>query len=170
MNNIHVVEMSFDENSFLFKTGQEIDTKQIYPMFKDNQRDAVLQRYLLDSQLFAKRFREVSGRSLIVPRRIGADEVSPKQFQQKSEKVFREHRQHGKEKFAFLAKGHLPLSLLLLKDQESLAEYTPSKGQCALFSWIYESCDLPLLWEDPSLGHVQYTHEPYYQSRRALFQ
>ncbi|MDP6889325.1 MAG: DEAD/DEAH box helicase [Candidatus Thalassarchaeaceae archaeon] len=95
MNNIHVVEMSFDENSFLFKTGQEIDTNQIYPMFKDNQRDAVLQRYLLDSQLFAKRFREVSGRSMIVPRRIGADEVSPKQFQQKSEKVFREHRQHA---------------------------------------------------------------------------
>ncbi len=94
LNNVHVVEMSFDENSFLFKTGQEIDTKEIYPMFKNNQRDAVLQRYLLDSQLFAKRFREVSGRSLIVPRRIGAEEVSPKQFQQKSEKVFREHRQH----------------------------------------------------------------------------
>ena len=95
LNNVHVVEMSFDENSFLFKTGQEIDTKEIYPMFKNNQRDAVLQRYLLDSQLFAKRFREVSGRSLIVPRRIGAEEVSPKQFQQKSEKVFREHRQHA---------------------------------------------------------------------------
>ena len=95
MHNIHVVEMSFDENSFLFKTGQEIDTKEIHSLFKDNQRDAVLQRYLLDSQLFAKRFREVSGRSLIVPRRIGADEVSPKQFQQKSEKVFREHRQHA---------------------------------------------------------------------------
>ena len=64
-------------------------------MFKDNKRDSVLQRYLLDSELFAKRFREVTGRSLIVPRRIGADEVSPKQFQQKSEKVFREHRQHA---------------------------------------------------------------------------
>tara|TARA_B110000438_G_scaffold27802_1_gene26740 strand:- start:2099 stop:7435 length:5337 start_codon:yes stop_codon:yes gene_type:complete len=95
LKNIHVVEMSFDENSFLFKTGQEIDTNEIYPMFKDNQRDSVLQRYLLDSQLFAKRFREVSGRSMIVPRRIGAEEVSPKQFQQKSEKVFREHRQHA---------------------------------------------------------------------------
>ena len=95
MHNVHVVEMSFDENSFLFKTGQEIDTKEIHSLFKDNQRDSVLQRYLLDSQLFAKRFREVSGRSLIVPRRIGADEVSPKQFQQKSEKVFREHRQHA---------------------------------------------------------------------------
>ena len=95
LNNVNVVEMSFDENSFLFKTGQEIDTKEIYPMFKNNQRDAVLQRYLLDSQLFAKRFREVSGRSLIVPRRIGAEEVTPKQFQQKSEKVFREHRQHA---------------------------------------------------------------------------
>ncbi|MEE2747260.1 MAG: hypothetical protein VX473_02195 [Candidatus Thermoplasmatota archaeon] len=95
LNNVHVVEMSFDENSFLFKTGQEIDTKEIYPMFKDNKRDSVLQRYLLDSELFSKRFREVSGRSLIVPRRIGADEVSPKQFQQKSEKVFREHRQHA---------------------------------------------------------------------------
>ena len=95
LNNVTVVEMSFDENSFLFKTGQEIDTKEIYPMFKNNQRDAVLQRYLLDSQLFAKRFREVSGRSLIVPRRIGAEEVTPKQFQQKSEKVFREHRQHA---------------------------------------------------------------------------
>ena len=95
LNNIHVVEMSFDENSFLFKTGQEIDTNEIYPMFKDNKRDSVLQRYLLDSQLFAKRFREVSGRSMIVPRRIGAEEVSPKQFQQKSEKVFREHRQHA---------------------------------------------------------------------------
>ena len=95
MHNVNVVEMSFDENSFLFKTSLEIDTKEIYPMFKDNQRDAVLQRYLLDSQLFAKRFREVSGRSLIVPRRIGAEEVSPKQFQQKSEKVFRDHRQHA---------------------------------------------------------------------------
>ena len=95
LDNINVVEMSFDENSFLFKTSQEIDTKQIYPMFKNNRRDEVLQRYLLDSQLFAKRFREVTSRSMIVPRRIGADEVSPKQFQQKSEKVFREHRQHA---------------------------------------------------------------------------
>jgi len=95
MYDIHVVEMSFDENAFLFKTGQEIDTAAIYPLFKKNQRDAVLQRYLLDSQLFAKRFREVAGRSLIVPRRIGAEEVSPKQFQQKAEKVFREHRQHA---------------------------------------------------------------------------
>ena len=42
MHNVNVVEMSFDENSFLFKTSQEIDTKEIYPMFKDNQRDAVL--------------------------------------------------------------------------------------------------------------------------------
>ena len=76
------------------QTGQEIDTKEIHSLFKDNQRDSVLQRYLLDSQLFAKRFREVSGRSLIVPRRIGADEVSPKQFQQKSES-FQRARQHA---------------------------------------------------------------------------
>ena len=95
MYDYHVIEMSFDENAFLFKTGQEIDTGLIYPLFKRNQRDEVLQRYLLDSQLFAKRFREVAGRSLVIPRRIGADEVSPEQFQQKSEKVFRAHRQHA---------------------------------------------------------------------------
>jgi ATP-dependent Lhr-like helicase len=95
MYDYHVIEMSYDENAFLFKTGQEIDTSAIYRLFKENQRDEVLQRYLLDSQLFAKRFREVAGRSLIIPRRIGADEVSPKQFQQKSEKVFRDHRQHA---------------------------------------------------------------------------
>jgi ATP-dependent Lhr-like helicase len=95
MHDIHVIEMSFDENAFLFKTGQEIDTSLIHPLFKRNKRDEVLQRYLLDSQLFAKRFREVAGRSMIVPRRIGAEEVSPKQFQQKAEKLFVDHRQHA---------------------------------------------------------------------------
>ncbi len=93
MNNINVIEMSFDENSFLFKTSIEVPPSEIYPLFKENQRDEVLQRYLLDSQLFARRFREVCGRSLVIPRRIGGDEITPKQFQQRSEKVFNQHRQ-----------------------------------------------------------------------------
>ena len=48
---------------------------------------------MLDSQLFAKRFREVCSRSMLNPRRIGADEVSPKQFQNKAEQILRAHRQ-----------------------------------------------------------------------------
>ena len=52
-----------------------------------------MQRYLIDSQLFAKRFREISSRSMLNPRRIGADEVSPKQFLQKADQILHKHRQ-----------------------------------------------------------------------------
>ncbi|MGY8692109.1 MAG: hypothetical protein ACKVHF_04000, partial [Candidatus Poseidoniales archaeon] len=47
----------------------------------------------MDSQLFAKRFREISSRSMLNPRRIGADEVSPKQFLQKADQILHKHRQ-----------------------------------------------------------------------------
>ncbi|MGB0832820.1 MAG: hypothetical protein ACPGRV_03390, partial [Candidatus Thalassarchaeaceae archaeon] len=52
----------------------------------------MLNKYLIDSQLFAKRFREVSSRSMLNPRRIGAEEVSPKQFQLKAEQIMNRHR------------------------------------------------------------------------------
>ena len=48
---------------------------------------------MMESQLFAKRFREISSRSMLNPRRIGADEVSPKQFQQRAEQIMQKHRQ-----------------------------------------------------------------------------
>ena len=95
MHNVHVVEMSFDENSFLFKTGQEIDTKEIHSLFKDNQRDSVLQRYLLDSQLFAngsERYRGAhsSYRVVSVPMKS-----APNNSNKNPEKVFRRRRRHA---------------------------------------------------------------------------
>ena len=61
-------------------------------MFRSKEREETLNKYLLESQLFAKRFREVSSRSMLNPRRVGADEVSPKQFQQKAEQILNRHR------------------------------------------------------------------------------
>ena len=119
---LHVVEMSFDENAFLFKTGTEMDVHLIETLFMKNERYEVLQRFLLDSQLFAKRFREVCGRSLIVPRRFGADEVSPKQFQQRTEKVFREHRQHADSLLIREAQNEIFHGDLDMRELESFIE------------------------------------------------
>ncbi|MBT4408107.1 MAG: hypothetical protein HOC79_09585, partial [Euryarchaeota archaeon] len=57
-----------------------------------NSHIEVLENYIIGTQLFAKRFREVAGRAMIIPRRIGAEEVSPQQFQQKAEALFKRHR------------------------------------------------------------------------------
>ena len=92
-DNIIVNELSFDENGFMIKLSHEVEIKKIPDLFKDDSSRDVLQRYMLDSQLFAKRFREVSSRSMLNPRRIGADEVSPKQFQNRAEQILRAHRQ-----------------------------------------------------------------------------
>ena len=92
-DNIIVNEISFDENGFMIKLSHEVEIKKIPELFKDDSSREVLKRYMLDSQLFAKRFREVSSRSMLNPRRIGADEVSPKQFQNRAEQILRAHRQ-----------------------------------------------------------------------------
>ncbi|PDH24950.1 MAG: hypothetical protein CND29_01265 [Marine Group II euryarchaeote MED-G36] len=92
-DNIIVNEISFDENGFMIKLSHEVEIKKIPELFKDDSSREVLKRYMLDSQLFAKRFREVFSRSMLNPRRIGADEVSPKQFQNRAEQILRAHRQ-----------------------------------------------------------------------------
>lgn len=91
-HDIHVHEISFDENGFLIKMSDDIDPGAFPDVFEANDHRKVIERYLLDTQLFAKRFREVAGRSLIIPRRIGAEEVSPQQFQQKADALLKNHR------------------------------------------------------------------------------
>ena len=51
-----------------------------------------IERYIISTQIFAKRFKEVAGRSLIIPKRIGAEEISPQQFQQKADALLNKHR------------------------------------------------------------------------------
>jgi len=92
MNDIQVHEMSFDENGFLIKLSGHVNPASFPAIFEANDQRNVIERYLMDTQLFAKRFREIAGRSLIIPRRIGAEEVSPQQFQQKAEALFKAHR------------------------------------------------------------------------------
>ncbi|MDP7000894.1 MAG: DEAD/DEAH box helicase, partial [Candidatus Poseidoniaceae archaeon] len=91
-NEIHVAELSFDENALLIKTSKEIDPGELYELFKTNSHVEVIDRYITTTQLFAKRFREVAGRSLIIPRRIGSDEISPQQYQQKADALLAKHR------------------------------------------------------------------------------
>ena len=74
------------------KTSKEIDPGEMYDLFRTNSHVEVIDRYIITTQLFAKRFREVAGRSLIIPRRIGADEISPQQFQQKADALLAKHR------------------------------------------------------------------------------
>ncbi len=91
-NEIHVHEISFDENGFLVKLSDDVEPAAFPSVFAAKNHRAVIESYLIDTQLFTKRFREVAGRSLIIPRRIGADEVSPQQFQQKADALFKDHR------------------------------------------------------------------------------
>ena len=91
-NNINVIEMSFDENGLLLKTSQEVDPGSMYTAFRENNHIDVIERYVINTQIFAKRFREVAGRSLIIPKRIGAEEISPQQFQQRAEALLQKHR------------------------------------------------------------------------------
>ena len=92
-DDVIVNEISFDENGFMIKLSHEVEISEIPNVFREDTSRQVLQRYLLDTQLFAKRFREVSSRSMLNPRRIGADEVTPKQFQTRAEQLLRTHRQ-----------------------------------------------------------------------------
>ena len=69
-----------------------MEISSIPEVFRSRGSEEILNKYLIDSQLFAKRFREVSSRSMLNPRRIGAEEVSPKQFQLKAEQIMNRHR------------------------------------------------------------------------------
>ena len=91
-DNIAIHELSFDENGFMAKLSHEIEVSAIPDVFRSSSSQDSLNKYLLESQLFAKRFREVASRSMLNPRRIGAEEVSPKQFQQKAEQIMNRHR------------------------------------------------------------------------------
>ena len=90
--NISVIEMSFDENGLLLRTSKEIDPREMYDLFKTNDHIEIIERYIIITQIFSKRFKEVSGRSLIIPKRIGAEEISPQQFQQKADALLNKHR------------------------------------------------------------------------------
>ena len=89
---IAVLELSFDENGLLIKTSQEVDPGKMYELFRSNDHMEVIERYIVNTQIFAKRFREIAGRSLIIPKRIGADEVSPQQFQQRADALLQRDR------------------------------------------------------------------------------
>lgn len=91
-NSIGVIEMSFDENGLLIKTTQEVDPGAMYAAFRNNDHMDVIERYVVNTQIFAKRFREVAGRSLIIPKRMGSEEISPQQFQQRAEALLQKHR------------------------------------------------------------------------------
>jgi ATP-dependent Lhr-like helicase len=91
-NNISVIELSFDENGLLIRTSEEVDPGQMYQAFRNNDHIEVIERYIVNTQIFAKRFREVSGRSMIIPKRIGAEEISPQQFQQRADALLNKHR------------------------------------------------------------------------------
>ena len=90
--NISVIEMSFDENGLLLRTSKEIDPREMYDLFKTNDHIEIIERYIISTQIFSKRFKEVAGRSLIIPKRIGAEEISPQQFQQKADALLNKHR------------------------------------------------------------------------------
>ena len=84
--------MSFDENGLLLHTSQEIEPRDMYDSFKSHNHIEVIERYIINTQIFAKRFKEVAGRSLIIPKRIGADEISPQVFQQRADALLNKHR------------------------------------------------------------------------------
>ena len=87
----HVHELSFDENCLLIKLTNEFDFGGLHEYPADNFQN-VLEKYVMNTELFSKRFREVSGRSMIIPRRIGSDEITPQQFQQKADALLAKHR------------------------------------------------------------------------------
>lgn len=91
-HDVEVFELSFDENGFLVKTSHEVDPGDIYTLFQQGDHRDVLETYLLDTQLFARRFREVAGRSQIIARRIGGEEKSPQQYQKECDLQFEKHR------------------------------------------------------------------------------
>ena len=86
-----VNEMSFDEDSLLIKFSKDFDFPGLHEYVADDFR-SVLEGYVLNTELFSKRFREVAGRAMIIPRRIGAEEISPQQFQQKADVLLAKHR------------------------------------------------------------------------------
>jgi len=90
--NISVIEISFDENGLLLRTSKEIEPREMYDSFRSNNHIEIIERHIIGTQIFAKRFKEVSGRSLIIPKRVGSEEISPQQFQQKADALLNKHR------------------------------------------------------------------------------
>ena len=122
---IAVLELSFDENGLLIKTSQQVDPRMMYQSFQTNNHIEILERYIVSTQIFAKRFREVAGRSLIIPKRIGAEEVSPQQFQQKADALLQRHRSMEDSLLIKEAKAEIMFSDI---DIISLNEFLESIG------------------------------------------
>ena len=53
-DDITIHELSFDENGFMIKLSHEVEISIIPEIFKNDNSEDILQRYLIDSQLFAK--------------------------------------------------------------------------------------------------------------------
>ena len=51
---IAVLELSFDENGLLIKTSQEVDPGKMYESFQSNDHMEVIERYIVNTQIFAK--------------------------------------------------------------------------------------------------------------------
>ena len=56
---IPVIEMSFDENGLLLKTAQDVDPGAMYEAFSADNHMDVIERYIIGTQIFAKRFRKL---------------------------------------------------------------------------------------------------------------
>ena len=50
----------------LLKTGKPVDIGRVLEVFQRGDHLDLISKYLISTQLFAKRFREVAGRSLII--------------------------------------------------------------------------------------------------------
>ena len=149
---IAVLELSFDENGLLIKTSQEVDPRRMYDSFQSNDHIEVIERYIVSTQIFAKRFREVAGRSLIIPKRIGAEEVSPQQFQQRADALLQRHRSMEdslliKEAKAEIMHGDIDIKSLneflqLTKESEARIVHTkvpvPSRLGMSLYMSTFE--------------------------------
>ena len=80
---IAVLELSFDENGLLIKTSQEVDPGKMYESFQSNDHMEVIERVYREYSDIRQEIQGNCWALIDYSKRIGAEEVSPQQFQQK---------------------------------------------------------------------------------------
>jgi len=90
---IGVLEVSSDDNGLMLRLSDELDPAAIPAAVAGEDWESLFEAAVQDTQLFRRRFSEVCCRSLITPRRIGAEEVSPKRLQRDIAAVLERQRQ-----------------------------------------------------------------------------
>ncbi len=90
---IGLLEISTDENGIMLRLTDEFEVSLIPEVVSGADWIEVFENAIQRTELFKRRFSEVCGRSLVVPRRIGADEVSPQKYQRDVESLYEKHRQ-----------------------------------------------------------------------------